>query len=59
MRNDIQRIENQPLPSRFENGTSKLDEAVAIKHGLIAIAYAIQDVADATRNPDWMKEMRP
>ncbi|MDB5280831.1 MAG: hypothetical protein JWR61_5786 [Ferruginibacter sp.] len=60
---DIQRIEYQSTPPQYSVETQAAKVlAENLKQGLIAIAYAITDLADAqrqvaeaTRNPEWMK----
>lgn len=48
---------DQGVAGSYASGSQKeaLIQGEQIKLGLIAIAYAIGEHAEATRNPEWMK----
>lgn len=60
---DVSRMENMGVTQSYSTeGQSAMSIAQGIKQGLVAIAYAITDhaeatrqLAEATRNPEWMK----
>lgn len=55
-KNDVKRLEHEHLPRGVTTDEkASYTQALALKQGLIAVAYAISDLAEATRNPEWMK----